>query len=89
MVRTPAQFVSDWLKNLTLMIPLLSALGLSSIYGNSQTAKNFIHGKPEPIVIEQQNYDLIINQLLDNDAKQLKVIESYRIRLGKLEKWHE
>lgn len=75
--RTIGQKVGQWLSNLTVMIPLISALGLSSIYGNSETVKEMIHGKKSPLTtqnvtpdVEPVNYDRILKELIELNKKQ-------------------
>ena len=84
--RTPAKFVEDWLKNLTIMIPLLSALGLTSLYGNSDTVKRFVHGSPITVdgkpEVTPINYDRIIKDLIKLHKKQQKQINANT-------RWHQ
>ena len=88
--RTIGQKVHQWITNLTILIPVIAALTGGALYGNSETVKDFVHGKPspKPVIIEKENYDLIINQLIENDKRQVNATEKHRIRLGKLERWH-
>lgn len=94
--RTIGQKVHQWLTNLTILIPILSALGLSSIYGNSDTVKKWVHGKPSPLTVEevtpeveQINYDRIIKELIALNKKQDDRMSDMQLQINKLKEWHE
>ena len=83
--RTPAKFVHDWLTNLKVVITLITTIGLSSIYGNSETVKSLVHSKPEivePIVVEVKP----VEHKHDNHNARFSKIES---QITKLRRWHE
>ena len=88
-MKTLGQKVHQWLRNGVVLITIFTSLGGAAIYGNSETAKELIHGKPEPIVIKQQNYDLIINALIDDNKKQDIKINNLIKKTEALEAWHE
>jgi len=88
--RTFGQKVGQWLSNLTVMIPLLSTLGLSSIYGNSDTVKRLVNdflftadGTP---IVTPDNRDKVLTDLIEANKKR-------DIKINKLEndikEWHE
>ena len=86
--RTLGQKVEQWLTNLKLIIPIVSLLGLSSIYGNSETVKNMVHGKPEiaePVVVEVKQVKPVEHKH-DNHNARFSKIES---QITKLRRWHE
>jgi hypothetical protein len=96
--RTPAKFVEDWLKNLTIMLPLLSALGLTSLYGNSETVKKWVHGSPLTVEevtpdVNPVNYDRIIKELIELNKKQDGRMKALNKNIDGLRQdirnWHE
>lgn len=95
--RTFGQKVHQWLTNLTILIPLLSALGLGTLYGNSDTVRNWVHdSNNSPLTvkkvtpeIEPVNYDRIIKELIELNQGQDEKIDVLDERINKLNSWHE
>ncbi|MCZ6898267.1 MAG: hypothetical protein O7D95_06145 [Betaproteobacteria bacterium] len=93
--RTTGQKVGQWLTNLSVLLPLIGALGAGTIYGNSETVKTWIHGD-KAVTTE----DPVLQALLTANAAQevasdelTKELEKQRASLqsqiNKLKEWHQ
>lgn len=80
--RTLGQKVEQWITNLKLLIPFISLLGLSSIYGNSETVKNLVHGKPEVVPAEPKLVVEVLPAVKPVEHKH----DNHNARFSKIEK---
>jgi hypothetical protein len=86
--RTWGQKFGQWLNNWVVLASIFSSLGGAALYGNSDTVKEFVHGKSSPLTVEDitpvapENYDRVIKEIIDKLKTQGEDIKT-------LKEWHE
>ena len=98
--RTPAKFVHDWLTNLKVVITLITTIGLSSLYGNSETVKSLIHSKPgiveikpvptiKPVEHKHDNHNARFSKIEKRVKKLETKVNANTINITTNSRWHE